>query len=119
MNSPQIKRGDIFYVDLSPAQGSEQDGYRPSIIAQNDVGNTHSPTTQIIPLTTQDKKRTLPTHVTISKLCGLETESTALVEQLRTVDKSRLGEYVGRITPAEQLAIDKAIAISVGLAVIA
>ena len=113
----QIKRGEIYYTDLDPTQGSEQDGYRPCLIVQNDRGNTHSPTTQIVPLTTQSKKSNLPTHVLISKSCGLDTSSIALVEQLRTVDKIRLGEYVGCIGAAEQAAIDKALLISVGVMV--
>ena len=115
MNTLQIKRGDIYYVVLDSVVGSEQDGIRPSIIVQNDVGNLHSPTTQIIPMTTQMKKHHLPTHVIISQSCGMDESSMALAEQLRTVDKSRLGAFVGRINQAEQFAIDKAVAISVGL----
>ena len=115
----QITRGDIYYTDLGKTIGSEQSGVRPSLIVQNDVGNRHSPTTQIVPLTTQRKKASLPTHVRISPACGLDTSSIALVEQLRTVDKSRLDAYIGRISPNEQIAIDKALTISVGLGVAA
>ena len=111
----KIHRGEIYYADLSPTIGSEQDGYRPVLIVQNNTGNRYSPTTQIVPITTQVKKTTLPIHVSISKCCGLETDSIALIEQLRTIDKSRLGEYVGEISSCEQARIDKALCISVGV----
>ena len=115
----EIIRGNIYYADLGKTTGSEQSGVRPSLIVQNDVGNLHSPTTQIVPLTTQRKKVRQPTHVCISSACGLDTPSIALIEQLRTIDKSRLDAYIGRISPNEQTAIDKALAISVGLGVAA
>ena len=115
----QITRGDIYYAVLDPAIGSEQDGIRPCLIVQNNIGNRHSPTTQIIPLTTQHKKNNLPTHVQISSVCGLDADSIALTEQLRTIDKSRIGRYVGKIGTDEQAAIDKALAISLGLEVAA
>ena len=115
MNTSKIRRGDIYYADLDPAQGSEQGGLRPVLIVQNDTGNAHSPTTQTVPLTTQTQKGRLPTHVRISKACGLSADSIALVEQLRTLDKSRLDAYVGRIRAKEQSAIDKALSVSVGL----
>jgi len=113
----QIKRGEIYYINLGDTVGSEQDGIRPCIIVQNDIGNLYSPTTQVIPLTTQSKKTHLPTHALISSTCGLNADSIALVEQLRTVDKSRLGAFVGCINKMEQIVIDKAIAISMGLEV--
>jgi len=115
----QPTRGSIYYVDLAGAVGSEQDGVRPALIVQNDIGNTHSPTTQIVPLTTQHKKINQPTHTRISNACGLSANSIALAEQLRTIDRSRLRGYVGRIGGTEQTAIDKAIAISLGLEVAA
>jgi mRNA interferase MazF len=111
----QIYRGEIYYAELSPAIGSEQDGYRPVLIIQNDSANRHSPTTQIIPITTKLKKATLPIHIYIAKRCGLETDSIALAEQLRTIDKSRIGEYVGGITAGELLLVEKALIISLGL----
>ena len=115
----QITRGDIYYAVLDSAIGSEQDGIRPVLVAQNNIGNRHSPTTQIVPLTTQHKKSNLPTHVQISSVCGLDADSIALAEQLRTIDKSRLGRYVGRISADEQAAIDTALSVSLGLEVAA
>jgi len=110
-----IKRGEIYYADLNPVVGSEQDGLRPCLVVQNDIGNTHSPTVIIMPLTTTIKKIHLPTHVLLPRACGLETDSLALAEQIRTLDKSRLGEFVGQVGESEQTAIDKALAISIGL----
>ena len=111
----QITRGNIYYADLGKTIGSEQSGVRPSLIVQNDVGNLHSPTTQIIPLTTQPKKASLPTHVRISPTCGLDSASIALAEQLRTIDKSRLDVYIGRISPEEQTTVNRAMLISLGM----
>ena len=110
-----VKRGDIYYADLNPVVGSEQGNMRPVIIVQNDTGNAHSPTTQIIPLTAQTQKGRLPTHVPISKTHGLTVDSIALIEQLRTIDKSRLGSYIGSIGAKEQSAIDKALFVSFGI----
>jgi len=109
----QIKRGDIYYADLDPVIGSEQGGTRPVLIVQNDIGNKHSPTVIIIPLTSSNKAR-LPTHVRIKRTGGLFTDSTALCEQVRTIDKSRLDGYLGRIGTGEQIAVDGAFAVSVG-----
>jgi len=114
-----LTRGSIYYADLTGAIGSEQAGIRPALIVQNDVGNAHSPTTQIIPLTTQHKKPKLPTHAKVSPACGLAGASIALAEQVRTIDRSRLGRYVGRIGDREQSAVNKAIASSFGLEVVA
>jgi len=111
----EIKRGDIYYADLDQTIGSEQSGTRPSLVVQNDLGNRHSPTTQIVPLTTRHKKASLPTHVRLSPACGLDTTSIALIEQLRTIDKSRLDAYVGRISTSEQTAVNRALVISLGL----
>ena len=108
-------RGGIYYADLGKTIGSEQSGVRPSLIVQNDVGNLHSPTTQIVPLTRQRKKSNLPTHVCISSACGLGFTSIALVEQLRTIDKLRLNAYIGRINAVEQAAVNKALLTSLDL----
>ena len=110
-----VKRGEIYYADLNPVVGSEQDGFRPCLVVQNDIGNTHSPTVIIVPLTTTIKKTHLPTHVVISQTCGLEADSLVLAEQIRTLDKTRLGDFVGQVGVREQVLIDKALAISIGL----
>ena len=109
MNNP-IKRGQIWYADLSPVRGSEQGGLRPVVIVQNDMGNKHAPTVIIVPLTTQ-VKNPLPTHATI----GATTTSTALCEQVRTIDKMRLKKYMGDCSIAEIAAINKALKISLNL----
>ena len=110
-----IKRGDIFFANLNPVTGSEQGSYRPVLIVQNDVGNQYSHTTVILPITGNLQKTSLPTHIVISKDCGLEKDSICLVEQIRTIDRSRLISYIGRITYKIQAEIDKALAICVGL----
>jgi mRNA interferase MazF len=109
-----VKRGDIFYADLDPVLGSEQGGVRPVIIVQNNVGNTHSPTVIAVSLTSKNKAF-LPTHVRIARTGGLRTASIALCEQVRTIDKSRLDGYVGRISAEEQDAVNEALAVSMGL----
>jgi len=114
-----VKRGEIYYADLNPVIGSEQDGLRPCVVVQNDVGNAHSSTVIIVPLTTTIKKIKLPTHVVISQACGLEADSLVLAEQIRTLDKSRLGEFVGRVGADEQALIDRALTISIGLEAVA
>ena len=111
----KVKRGEIYYADLSPVIGSEQDGMRPVLILQNDIGNRFSPTTIVIPLTSIQKKKTQPTHVTVD--CDfLESESTLLLEQVRTLDKRRLREKVGRLSENLMPAVDKALLVSLGLA---
>ena len=90
-----IKRGDIFYADLNPVIGSEQGGVRPVLITQNDVGNAHSPTVVTVPLTTKLQKSRMPTHVRIPKNGGLDADSLVLAEQIRTIDRSRLGTMSG------------------------
>ena len=111
----QIKRGDLYYADLDPTIGSEQDGFRPVLVVQNNIGNAHSPTVVIVPLTTKTKKNNLPTHVLIPAGNGLEEDSTVLTEQIRTIDRSRLGEFIGRLDGRLQTKIDKALAVSIGL----
>ena len=87
-----IKRGDMFYADLSPVVGSEQGGIRPVLIIQNDLGNKYSPTVIAAAITSQTNKTKLPTHIEInSEECGLKNDSVVLAEQIRTIDKSRIG----------------------------
>lgn len=107
-----VYRGEIYYAELSPSQGSEQGGIRPVLIVQNNVGNRYSPTTIVVPLTTKLGKHKLPTHVCL-QACGLSHESIALCEQVRTISKLRLREKVGLISDMTE--IDKALAISLGL----
>ena len=113
----QIKRGDMFYADLSPVVGSEQGGIRPVLIIQNDMGNKYSPTVIAAAITSQTGKAKLPTHIEInSDTCGLKNDSVVLTEQIRTIDKSRLKERIGHID--DESIIDKvnsALGVSFGL----
>lgn len=94
----QINRGDIVYVELDGAVGSEQKGYRPVVIVQNDIGNKYSPTTIIVPLTKRiNRKNKLPTHLDLISSNCIKYDSTILTEQIRTIDKSRIKEKVGHI----------------------
>ena len=109
-----IKRGDMFYADLSPVIGSEQGGIRPVVIIQNDVGNKHSPTVIAAAITSQLGKNKLPTHIQIeSQNCGLKADSVVLTEQIRTIDKSRLREKIGHINNMNE--INNALGVSFGL----
>ena len=111
-----VKRGDIFYADLSPVVGSEQGGIRPVIIIQNDIGNKYSPTIIIAAITSQINKAKLPTHVEISsEEYGLNKDSVVLLEQIRTLDKKRLKEKIGHMTYSDMKKVDTALLISVGL----
>lgn len=112
-----IKRGDMFYADLSPVVGSEQGGIRPVIIIQNDVGNMHSPTVIAAAITSQTGKSKLPTHIEInSKENGLKSDSVILTEQIRTIDKSRLKEKIGHVEDKRILnRINNALEVSFGL----
>jgi mRNA interferase MazF len=104
-----IKRGDIFYADLSPVVGSEQGGIRPVLIVQNDVGNKFSPTSQ-------HSKADLPTHIQLQAHgCGLSKDSVVLLEQIRTLDKKRLKEKMGCLDTFAMNLVDKALSISFGL----
>ena len=115
MKESEIKRGDIFFVDLDPGVGSEQLGIRPCIIIQNDVGNHFSTTTIIAPITSRTKK-TLPTHVPVSiRLGRMPKESIALLEQIRAVDKSRLLAYIGHADKKTMSRIEAAAECSLGL----
>ena len=113
----QIKRGDMFYADLSPVVGSEQGGIRPVIIIQNDVGNKYSPTVIAAAITSQTGKTKLPTHREInSSLSGLKNNSVVLAEQIRTIDKSRLKERIGHIDDESVIhKINDALGVSFGL----
>ena len=111
-----VKRGDIFYADLSPVVGSEQGGVRPVLIVQNDTGNRHSPSVIAAAITSQTGKARLPTHITVSPpSCGLPKESIILLEQVRTLDKRRLREKMGRLDDSAMRKVDAAIAVSFGL----
>jgi len=112
-----VKRGDMFYADLSPVIGSEQGGIRPVVIIQNDVGNKHSPTVIAAAITSQTGKSRLPTHIEIgSQSNGLKSDSVVLTEQIRTIDKSRLKEKIGHIEDNNVMnKINDAIGISFGL----
>jgi mRNA interferase MazF len=110
----EIKRGDIFYADLNPARGSEQNGVRPVLVIQNDKGNKYSPTIIIAAITSSLEKANFPTHVSID-VKDLSKSSVILLEQIRTIDKMRLAEYIGHLDDATMKLVDKAIEISFGL----
>ncbi|MFZ3170371.1 MAG: type II toxin-antitoxin system PemK/MazF family toxin [Carboxydocellales bacterium] len=111
-----IRRGDIFYCDLSPVVGSEQGGTRPVLVLQNDIGNQYSPTTIIAAITSQISKAKLPTHVEVKRLnSGLEKDSVILLEQIRTIDRSRLKEKVTALDHDTMDKVNKAAEISLGL----
>lgn len=113
-----VKRGDIFYADLSPVIGSEQGGLRPVLIIQNDVGNRYSPTVICAAITSQINKAKLPTHIEIDsdRYASLIKDSVVLLEQVRTVDKKRLREKIGHIEDGLMKRIDRALVTSLGLA---
>jgi len=115
MSTNQIRRGDIFYADLNPVIGSEQGDTRPVLVVSNNIGNKYSPTIIVIPITSSPRKNKQSTHVTIPYSCGLEVDSIALAEQIRTIDRSRLDSYIGHIGNSSKTAIDKALAVCVGL----
>ena len=110
----EIKRNDIYYAELNPVVGSEQGGLRPVLILQNDTGNKYSPTTIVAAITSRQSKSRLPTHVSITA-DGLAKDSVVLLEQIRTIDKSRLTEYVGRLDKQTMETVDRAIVISFGI----
>ena len=111
-----VRRGDIFYADLSPVVGSEQGGMRPVLIVQNDTGNRHSPTVIAAAITSQTGKARLPTHIRLSgPEVGLNRDSVILLEQIRTLDKSRLRERMGHLDEGAMSAVDSALAVSFGL----
>ncbi len=111
-----VKRGDIYYADLSPVVGSEQGGLRPVLIIQNDVGNRYSPTVIAAAITSRMGKTRLPTHIDIyADKAGLSKDSVVLLEQIRTLDKRRLKEKMGHLDDTSMNAVNSAIAVSFGL----
>ena len=108
-----IKRGDIYYADLSPVVGSEQGGVRPVLIVQNDVGNKHSPTVIAAAITSQKDKSKLPTHISLNAAsCGLAKDSIVLLEQVRTLDKRRLKERMGELDSDAMSQVNNALSVS-------
>lgn len=111
-----VKRGDIYYADLSPVVGSEQGGIRPVLIIQNDVGNKYSPTVIAAAITSRINKAKMPTHIELSAAeYGLNKDSVVLLEQIRTIDKKRLREKIGRLDDALMEEVNEALSISFGL----
>lgn len=110
-----IRRGDVFFAELTGGIGSEQNGIRPVLVIQNDVGNRHSPTIIVAPLTSKDNKSLLPTHVKFYGAARLPHNSTILLEQIRTIDKHRLRGYVCSADRDTMMQVDMAAAISLGL----
>lgn len=116
MNMQTVKRGEIYYADLSPVVGSEQGGVRPVLIIQNDVGNRYSPTVIAAAITSRRDKAKLPTHIALFAAgCGLTKDSIILLEQIRTIDKQRLRECMGEIPRDVMKQVDNALEISFGL----
>ena len=111
-----IRRGDIYYADLSPVVGSEQGGIRPVLIIQNDVGNRFSPTVIAAAITSRESKAKLPTHIRLyADNSGLSKDSVVLLEQIRTIDKRRLKEKMGTLNSTDMYKVDEALSISFGL----
>jgi len=111
-----VRRGDIYYADLSPVVGSEQGGIRPVLIVQNNVGNRHSPTVIAAAITSQIGKARLPTHIELSaRTYGLSRDSVILLEQVRTIDKKRLKERMGKLDESLMGRVDSALTVSFGL----
>jgi len=110
-----IKRGEIYYAELNPVIGSEQGGTRPVLIISNDIGNKHSPTVIAAAITSKQTKHKLPTHYSLSGIEGLPADSIILFEQLRTLDKKRLGERLAQLDEPYMEAINKPLLISIGI----
>jgi mRNA interferase MazF len=111
-----VKRGDIYYADLSPVVGSEQGGIRPVLVIQNDVGNKYSPTVIAAAITSKINKAKMPTHIELSaNEYGLNKDSVILLEQIRTIDKRRLREKIGKLDELMMKSVDKALFISFGI----
>ena len=111
----EIHRGDIFFADLSPVVGSEQDGFRPVLVIQNDVGNNHSPTVIVAPISSQIKKTDQPTHVLLPSDLGLPETSMVMLEQIRTLDRVRLDRYITTVDAQTMCSVNKGIRMSLGL----
>ena len=112
----EVHRGEVFYADLSPVVGSEQGGVRPVLIVQNEIGNRHSPIVIAAAITSRLDKTRLPTHINIRAAdTGLAKDSVVLLEQIRTLDKRRLREHMGKLDDAVMKKVDNAIAVSFGL----
>ena len=109
-----VRRGDIFYADLSPVVGSEQGGVRPVLIVQNDVGNRYSPTIIAVAVTSQINKAKLPTHIALDTTCGLPKDSVILAEQVRTLDKRRLKDKIGSLDEKSMERVNNALLVSLG-----
>lgn len=114
MRERRIRRGDIYHADLDPVFGSEQGGYRPVLVIQNNRGNQYSPTVIVAAITSRPKNK-LPTHVALRGIAGLERDSVALLEQIRTLDKKRLNDYVGTLDRQQMKKVDKALRSSTGI----
>lgn len=110
----EIKRGEVYYADLSPGVGSEQDGFRPVVIVQNNLGNKYSSTTIAVAITSRKTKSHIPTHVVIEPTDAM-VQSIILTEQIRTIDKSRLGRYLCTFTEEQMKKVDQALHISLDL----
>ena len=111
-----VKRGEIYYADLSPVVGSEQGGIRPVLIVQNDIGNRHSPTVIAAAITSRRDKAKLPTHIDVqAATCGLTKDSVVLLEQIRTLDKRRLKDRMGELDTPSMTNVDHALQVSFGL----
>lgn len=109
-----VKRGELYYADLSPVVGSEQGGVRPVLVVQNDTGNKYSPTVIAAAVTSKINKAKLPTHIELPQAYGLQKDSVILLEQIRTIDKKRLMSRIGQLPPATMSRVNKAILISLG-----
>lgn len=110
-----VKRGEVYFANLNPVVGSEQGGKRPVVIIQNDIGNTYSTTTIIAPITTNNRHSRLPTHVSISNKTEPLRDSVAMLEQIRTIEKSRLKKCIGTLSDETMKKIDDAVLISIGV----
>lgn len=112
----QIRKGDIFYADLTPVVGCEQGGIRPVLVIQNDTGNRYSPTVIVAAITSHIDKHPLPTHIFLdNRQHRLRNNSVVLLEQVRTIDRSRLLEYIGHLNEQTLTAVDHALAVSFGM----
>ncbi len=114
-NNLEIKRGDVFFADLSPTVGSEQGGKRPVVVIQNNIGNRFSPTVIVASVTTKLSKAKLPTHIEVTKEMGFEEDSLILLEQIRTIDKKRLTKQLTHLNESVMKKVNTALAISAGL----